>query len=409
MDRKKLLTNPVENRNEVASKLREKSIEIVKGAQFAGGGTGASQKGSRYYGHTYPRDHSYTTRALIAAELQSEAKKALTYILTVEKSPEGVLFQRYSQEQKNSSNKPPQIDGNALTLIALGDYMDKFDDVEFLERHREQVLDIVNGLKHHLHDFPKGSLVHSVNAINEFSPYEEGFELYTNSCTAKAFLVAGEILNDGSLVEIGNKIRDGIAWYLYIKEYGGFMTLVRREPNPSIAMVANLTGFLAMTDFELYPIHDEKVLQSVEFQLKGTWNEEIGAYDRYAASIGRHNFGNGPWPMVNLRLASYFVKAGRTEEANQLLDWVLNVALLNEDVELGLPEHVVTKEELEKEYAALMRTFDINPREERKNEYEKNLQSSILKKHGIAYPVNPLIWSHAMYLIVWEDIKALFS
>ncbi len=402
---KQLVTKPISDRKSIADKVYEKSIEVVKASQFAGGGTGASLKGSRYYGHTYPRDHSYTTRAFVAAGLQKEAQAALRYILTVETSPEGVLFQRYSEEQKSSSNKPPQIDGNALTLIAVSDYVRAFGDRELVEKYREQLLNIVNGLKSHLHEFSKGSLVHSVNAINEFSPYEEGFELYTNACTCKAFYDAAEFLGDPSLTEIGSQIQKGIEAYLYIPEYGGLMTLIRPEPNPSITNVANLTGFLAITDFEVFPLESNIVEESIDFQLRGTWNDEIGAYNRYAATMGRHNFGNGPWPMVMLRLARYFVRAGRMEEAGKAFDWVLNVAKLNEDVEYALPEHVVTRAEIEKEFAAFMRTFDINPREERVGEYKKVLASKMMEKYQVGYPINPLVWSHSMFLIVWNDMQ----
>jgi len=404
---KQLVTAPVKNRKVVADKIYSKSIEVVKESQFAGGGTGASLKGSRYYGHTYPRDHSYTTRAFVAAGLHIEAKEALRYILTVEKSPEGVMFQRYDADQKSSSNKPPQIDGNALTLIAVSDYVRKFNDTKFVEKYREQLTEIVNGLRSHLHEFGKGSLVHSVNAINEFAPYEEGFELYTNACTCQAFYEAAEFLGDPSLTEIGSQVQKGIEAYLYIPEYGGLMTLVRREPNPSITNVANLTGFLAITDFEIIPLESNIVEESISFQLKGSWNEEIGAYNRYAATMGRHNFGNGPWPMVMLRLASYFVRSGKTSEAEKAFDWVLNVAALNEDVEYALPEHVVTKQEIEKEFGAFMRTFDINPREDRVGEYKKNIASKMMEKYEIAYPINPLVWSHSMFLIVWNDMQKL--
>jgi GH15 family glucan-1,4-alpha-glucosidase len=109
-----------------------------------------------------------------------------------------------------------------------------------------------------------------------------------------------------------------------------------------------------------------------------------------------------------LRLVRYYAKVGNKTRANELLDWVLNVALLNEDYALGLPEHVVTNEDLEKEYKAFMRTYDINPREERVKEYERNLSSKMYKNHGVCYPVNPLIWSHSLFISVWNEVKNLF-
>lgn len=402
---KDILTKSVTNRAGVVQQLYEKSVQVVRESQYAGGGTGPSFKGSRYAGNVYPRDHAYATMALTSAGLEKDAKQALIFMLTADRSEKGEMFQRYNQEQQNSSNKPPQIDGNALTLVALGDYVRKTGDRELIERYEDHIRSVIDGLQTHIHRFPQGDLIFCVNGNIEFSPYEEGFEIYTNACTCKAFREAGEFLNDSSLSEQADRLKKGIEEYLYIEEYGGFMPLVRREPNPSVVIVANLTTFQAMTDFEILPLDDERIRKSMKFHLDGTRNEVMGGFDRYAASIGRHNFGNGPWPREMMRMVWYYVRAGHQDEAIGALDWCLNVALQNLDVPLGLPEHVVPNEELEKEFHGFMRTFDINPREERKKEYEKNIESRMYKETGMCYPVNPLVWSHAMFVIVWNDVK----
>lgn len=407
MTYKHLFEKPIPNREEVIQRLYDRSLQIILESQQGSGGTIASLKGSRYGVNVYPRDHAYAVMALSSAGKYAEAKEGLNFILNVQLSPEGMMAQRYGEDQQASSNKPPQIDGNALSLIAAFDYMEKAQDHEFIERHQAQIRGIVNGILGNLHDFAKGSLVFGVNGNIEFSPYEEGFEIYTNACACRALACAAQLLNDDTLAQKSIAMKKGIASYMYIPEYGGIMPLVRREPNPSIVNVANLTAFLAVTDLDIFPVTDTMVEESIKFHLDGTWNEEIGGYNRYAASIGRHNFGNGPWPREMLRLVSYFVKAGKLAEANKALDWVLNVALLNEDYEMGLPEHVVTNEELQKEYHAFMRTFDINPREERVKEYERNIASKMYKNHGISYPVNPLIWSHSLFVTVWNEVKSL--
>ncbi|MCX7996679.1 MAG: hypothetical protein N2691_02855 [Patescibacteria group bacterium] len=407
-----LFTGRIENRADIGARVYRKSLEVLREAQYPEGGTSPSFEGSRYAGNIYPRDHAYAILAYTSAGLYVEAKKALTFILTAERSANEVLFQRYGQDQKSSSNKPPQIDGNALTVLALADYVRKTGDTEFAKRHRSDLEQLLSGLSHSLNTFPKGDLIFGINGNIEFAPYEEGFELYTNACAVAAFRDAGElfsgILNDATYGEncsrTANRLRDGMANYLYIPEYGGFVPLIRREPNPSVVEVANLTAFQALTDFVVFPLDDERIRTSMAFHLAGTKNELMAGYNRYAASIGRHNFGNGPWPREMLRQAWYFARIGDSEQARECLDWCLHVALLNEEVPLGLPEHVVPREEMVKEYNVLMRTFDVIGREERKKEYEKNIGGVMDTKYGVCYPVNPLVWSHAMFVIVWNEV-----
>lgn len=412
-----ILTKPVEKRAEVAQQLYDKSIEIILQSQLSTGGTTASFKGSRYAGHVYPRDHAYTTRALVASGKYAEAKQALVYILNTELSDEHVMYQRYDQNQASTSNKPPQIDGNAQTLIALAEYYKATRDGELVERYKERILLLEKGLQFHTHEFPKGSLVYSINGIIEFAPFEEGFEIYTNACAVAAYRslsslfmeVFGDAFQKEQYVIKADSIKYGIEHYLFIPEYGGFVGCVRTEPNPSVATIANLKSFLALIDFDVFDPLSEMIQKSLQFHLEGTWNEDIGAYNRYGEAIGRHNFGNGPWPMVMLRLAEAYTKMDKRKEAQKALDWVLQVALLNDEVPLGLPEHVVTKEELLKEFHGFMKTYDINPREERKKEYEKNEKSTLMVKHSIAYPINPLIWSHSQYVLVWKRLKSILE
>lgn len=410
---RELLEKPVENVSTVLETLYAKSIEVAKESQMPTGGTMASLKGSRYAGHTYPRDHAYAIRAFISADMAAEAKKALLYILNVELSEDGVMYQRYDESQKSTSNKPPQIDGNAQTLVALGEYVRLLKDKELAERYKERVLELLRGLEHNTHTYPHGDLVFSVNGIIEFAPFEEGFEIYTNAVVYRAYKEAatlfGEVYGDTkmreTLHEKADRIKRGIEHYLYIPAYGGFMACVRMEPNPSVVTIANLKSFLALVDFDVFDATDEKIVTSLQYHLEGTKNDEIGGYNRYGAAIGRHNFGNGPWPMVMMRLCDYYVKANKQEEAQKCLTWVLNVALQNKDVEMALPEHVVTKEEIVREYEGFMRVYDISKREERKKEYEKNMDSEMMKQFEVAYPINPLVWSHTQFILVWNRVK----
>jgi GH15 family glucan-1,4-alpha-glucosidase len=393
--------------------IYQKSLEVLKQAVLPSGGTAPSFKGSRYAGKVYPRDHAYTTLGLISAGMLPEAQKALSFILNVSLSDKGVLFQRYNEQGENSSNKPPQIDGNGLNLIALEAYFAKTNDVEFVKKHRTKIDSLINGLEHNIDHFAEGSLAYAINGINEFPPIEEGYDLYTNACTYKGLAeiaplyqtVFGEEKRATELTALAEKVKNGMSEFLYFPEYKTFVTLVRKDPNSSVARVANLTGFLALADFDIFPLDDERMKNSLTFHLEGTKNEEMGTYNRYAESIGRHNYGNGPWPMVIIRLVHCYVKMGKKAEAQQLLDWIAKVAEQNEDVPNGLPEHVTSKQTFDTEYQVFKRINKVVPHPDKDLQYQSVINSKLYQNKNLAYPVNPLVWSHAMFVIVWNEIK----
>lgn len=406
------LNKPVEDLPQIAEKIYKKSIEVVEESQLETGGMVASLKGTRYFGHVYPRDHAYMTRALISAGNFDRSRKAIEYILTCELSPNSVMFQRYDEKGKSSSNKPPQIDGNAQTLISISDYYKATNDKDFIKNYKKEIDALLRGLQNSTHHFKDGSLIFCVNGIIEFAPFEEGYEIYTNAVTYAALCSISEIYSDvfekkdqaSHLAELAQEIKQGIESYLYHPLQGGFMSGVRPEPNPSLILAANLKSFLALVDHDVFDAKDEKILKSLEYHLAGTKNEELGGYNRYAHLIARHNFGDGPWPMVMMRLADCYVKQGKKDEAKKCVEWVLNVAMLNEDVPFGLPEHVATKEEFIKEYETYKKITEVAPRPNKGEEYKTIENAQMFKKYELAYAVNPLTWSHAMFVIVWNRI-----
>lgn len=405
-----LLNREVVEREAYMRKVYDKSLEVLAEAQLPSGGTVASLRGSRYSGFVYPRDHGYATRAFIVADDQDRAQKAIRYILGCELSPDGTMYQRYNEGGKNVSNKLPQIDGNAQTLLSVAEYIHTFNDSLLTDEYLSHINSLVEGIRSKIQHYPHGNLVFSVNGIIEYSPFEEGYELYTNAVTFRALKETArwyESVDRDTAQGIdiqAERIRTGITNYFYYPEHGGFMSCVRREPNPSLVLSANIKSFLALTDFDLLAPDNERIKKSLEYHLAGTQNADLGGVNRYEHLMDRHNFGNGPWPMVMLRLADYYRKVGDEARFLKCLTWVLNVAQLNLDRPDCLPEHVATTHEFEREYAAFKRMYDIAPREEREREYQTILNSKTYQQLGLAYAVNPLVWSHAQFILLSNQV-----
>lgn len=94
---------------------------------------------------------------------------------------------------------------------------------------------------------------------------------------------------------------------------------------------------------------------------------------RYAADT---YYGGGEWPLLTAWLGWYYVRVGRREEAEKLLEWIVSV-----NQPAGLPEQV--QEHL------------LAP-----EDYER-----WLKREGP--PAVPLLWSHAMYLVLAAELDLI--
>jgi GH15 family glucan-1,4-alpha-glucosidase len=400
-----LLNKSIEDFNSYGETLFTKSLEIIKSSQLSTGGTTASLPGTRYAGHVYPRDHGYATRAYIAADKLEEAEKALDYILNCDLDPSGIMYQRYDEHGKNASYKPPQIDGNAQTLLSLAEFIKASGRTELLRDKRIQIDALLMGIKSQLSHFPKGTLAYSINGIIEYSSYEAGFELYTNAVCYKAIKEIGSVMKNIKLDSLAEKIKDGISAYLYYPSLNTFIPCLRREPDVSFVLLANLKSFLALTDFDVFDAKDEQIQSSLQYHLKGTSNGDLGAYNRYHYLMDRHNFGNGPWPMVMLRLAQYYNKIADKEKQEQCFTWVMNVAKNNLDQPDTLPEHVSTDESFIEEYEAFIRINDTAPRPSKEKEYTMINESRTFKELRLAYAVNPLVWSHSQFILAWKETQ----
>lgn len=406
---KSIFSKEIPHFRETGDQLFEKSKEIVLLAQAKSGAVSASLPGTRYSGFLYPRDHGYATRALVAANEMTSAHKALRCILASEIDENDILYQRYTSDGRNASYKPPQIDGNAQTLLAFTSFIQNKNSNE-LHDYFSRIKQLTQGILSQTKTFAHGNLVYSINGIIEFSPFEAGYDLYTNAVCYRALLdishypkIVGEALADEAKLT-ALAIQKGIKKYLYYPKEKTFLSCLRAEPDSSYVMLPNLKNYLALSDFEVIDASDELLAEGLTYHLNGTTNKELGGYNRYHALMGRHNFGNGPWPMVMLRLAQFYIKANQKKKALSCFTWVLNAAKNNLDQPGCLPEHIATKEAFLEEYQLFKMIDETSPRPAKEKEYELMLKSKTMKQLGLAYAVNPLMWSHAQFILAWSSL-----
>ncbi|HBZ80797.1 MAG TPA: glycosyl hydrolase [Brevibacillus sp.] len=96
---------------------------------------------------------------------------------------------------------------------------------------------------------------------------------------------------------------------------------------------------------------------------------------RYAADT---YYGGGQWPLLSAWLGWYYVRAGKTDRAQEILDWIVA-----KQAAAGLPEQVQEHLLAPEQYAAW------------------------IERAG--QPAVPLLWSHAMFLVLAAELGLLES
>ena len=132
---------------------------------------------------------------------------------------------------------------------------------------------------------------------------------------------------------------------------------------------SSLLGFAV--PYEVFPLDDKVIVETMDAVEKELHRPDGGVY-RYKEDV---YYGGGEWILLTAWLGWYYAKNNEPQRAQRLLDWIEACA----DAEGNLPEQV-------------------NDHLLAPNEYQP-----WVKRWG---PVaTPLLWSHAMYLILSEELK----
>ena len=123
--------------------------------------------------------------------------------------------------------------------------------------------------------------------------------------------------------------------------------------------------------FEMIPVTDERFIKTLQKIEQDILHPKGGVY-RYAADT---YYGGGEWLLLTSWLAWTYLRLDRVDDAHRLVQWVKNQANDNNE----MPEQV--------------NTYPLNA----------SYYQPWVNKWGVV--ANPLLWSHAMYLIVETEME----
>ena len=355
--------------------LKQKSIKLILENQNSSGSYVASPDYS-VYNYSWLRDGSFIAYSMLISDEADSCLKFLDWVdetirrykSKVEKiafklannkilNPEDFLSARYTLDGMEVHDDWPkfQIDGYGTWLWCLAEYCKLTEDDSLIEKFQDSIQTTIDYLT-------------MVWKLPNYDCWEEnGNHVHpsTLACIYGGIEGINQFLKEKELSALSEEIRKFILSNL---------TKDKRFPKyiGSDSVDSSLL-WLSVPFRTVEPDHSvmEKTVQVIENKLLVK-----GGVKRYPEDTF---YGGGQWVLLTCWLAWYYLEIGKTQKAGKLFDWIE----VQSDEEGNLPEQV----------------------------YEDASNSDIVadweKRWGNA--AKPLLWSHAMYLVLVQKFENLQS
>lgn len=325
--------------------IARKSLMVIKAHIDQHGGIIAScdssiyNYGRDYYSYVWPRDGALTMLPLIDLGYYDEAKKFFEFCAdTIH--PAGYMMHKYQPDRAIGSTWHPllhksgpelaiQEDETASVIYAIGHYFEKTGDKEIIKREYSHLIKPAANFMARFID-SKTNLPHA-----SYDLWEEKFgtHTYTVALTVAALKKAASMANaldqqsdaknwnakadliEGSLKLLFNPGKKYYRKSILLKKDG---TLEYDDTLDSSSPYA----FLAFTTHKL----DQEVKDTYDAIQKRLFNSSpsggVPRYENDKYFLNAKKFLGNPWIICTLWLAQFYMRTGRTEEADEIIKWV---------------------------------------------------------------------------------------
>lgn len=300
------------------------------------------------YGYCWPRDALFIMKAFAILGMNESVEKFYTIWAKKAQLDNGLFEQRYYVNGELAPSWGIQIDETSAMLIGIN----KFGKCRKLEKTiykaTEALLNFLNEdflpqASYDLWEERKG--VHLYSSVSIYEALKASKDMLSKINRAKYKSMIAKIEKD--LPKIQNTIKEKFVENNILKR-----SLDNNQIDISLLSI--------VTPFDIFDINEPFVKNTVD-AIEKKLHLANGGYLRYE---GDNYIGGNAWIISSLWLAMYYIKAGNEDKAKELFDWVTNHA---DDLSF-LPEQI--------------------ERDGKKTAW-----------------VTQLAWSHAMYVIVRNELK----
>lgn len=358
-------------RGERILNLKQISIDVIKQYQHISGAYVASPNFINY-NYSWLRDGSFIAYAMDITGERDSAEQFyhwvnktinnhhMKYMNLIEKFNAGEKLEvkdflpcRYTLEGFEAMDDWPnfQLDGYGTWLWGLSEHIKITKNYNLLEQFKQSIEDTIN------------YLVIFWNLPNS-DCWEENIDKIhpsTLACIHGGLASINEFLQQDNISETTAKIKDYLLKNaIYENRFAKYIG--------STSIDASLLWLTV--PFKVFPL-DDSYIQNTVSQIEEKLLHEGGVH-RYPEDT---YYGGGEWLLLSSWLGWYYISIGKKDEAKEILRWVENQADQNGLLTEQVLHHVNDSAYIEK---------------------WTNLWGPVAK---------PLLWSHAMYLIILEELS----
>ncbi|AAT44077.1 glycoside hydrolase family 15 protein [Picrophilus oshimae] len=323
------------------NEMYKKSLFIIrshineKGAVMASSDSDILRSNMDSYYYSWPRDAGYAAISMIVSEHSDPAKLFFDFCINTI-SKDGYFYHKYNPDGKIASSWLPYImdgkrilpiqeDESAIVIIAAWYYYSTNNDIEYISYLYERLIKrVAEFLYNFTYDngLPKES----------FDLWEErfGIHTYTVASVYIALIYAAnfaEIFNETDLARKykskADKMLESFEKMFYSDDLGYY---ARRIYNGDVDFVLD-SSVLWLVIFGIKKPDDPRIVSTVKAIEKKLWVPGIGGIARYEGDyyqrISGKNIPGNPWIITTLWLADYYIMAGNTGRALELINWVV--------------------------------------------------------------------------------------
>jgi GH15 family glucan-1,4-alpha-glucosidase len=313
----------------------------VRGSVLASGDSTIFNYGRDYYCYCWPRDASYALWPLIRLGMYDEAKRFFDFAKgTMHK--DGYLMHKYQPDRAIGSTWHPMVHGRskelaiqedetASVLFLLGEYYEATGDRQLISDYYHEFIypaatfmtgfvDDATGLPHASYDL-----------------WEQKFSTSTYTvCTVIAGLeaaislanVLGRKDDAGPWKAAVDKFREALGVLYHPAGYFRKGYFLEETGDLSYDDTLDVSSLYGPFMFARLGRSDERLLGTAHQVEQRLFNQSpIGGVIRYEHDgyfLAKQQYPGNPWIVCTAWLAQYHLHQGQTEQAQQLLDWLLD-------------------------------------------------------------------------------------